>query len=171
VDRGLDAVVAAVLFVVCSACSEAGDHRTEVRSADAGAAGEPAKDAAVPDVRAAAVAVLDQYDRASRLVCPCQVERGGFGSLDECIAKTGYDMTLIDCLSAAFAPFDSDELREQLRCQAQSVKTRNDCLASVSCAVAETSACFASTPQCPMFDAQVLTQVLRSCPGAAVLGR
>jgi hypothetical protein len=99
------------------------------------------------------------------------VEAGAFESIEVCIAKTGYDTGLIDCLSAAAVPLDSPELREQLACEAQGAKERNHCLESASCAVIATTSCNEPALGCPMFDPQVATQLLQACPGASVLGR
>lgn len=166
--------VARLLFVLLLACSSAKNHEGDSGSAEPDAGNHPARDAAAdgaPDAPTSLAIVLTERDRAARLTCPCRVETGAFESVEACIDKTGYDQALIECLSAAVAPFDGPELREQLACEARAGKQRSHCLETASCEVISSSACNEHALGCPMVDPQVTTQLLRACPGASVLGR
>ena len=109
--------------------------------------------------------------RSSRFACVCEAEAGLFESFDDCVTKTGYNQSLIDCLSAAFVPFDSPAMREQLACELQRERARSACLETAPCPDGTTATCPDTLPPCQMADPQVLTTILLSCPGAAVLGR
>jgi hypothetical protein len=138
---------------------------------EADAQRDTALDAAEEDGPARAAALLRERDRSARFACVCEAEAGLFESYDDCVTKTGYNQGLIDCLSAAFAPFDSPALREQLACELHRETVRSACLETATCTDSTTTACPDMLPQCQMADPQVLTSILLSCPGAAVLGR
>jgi hypothetical protein len=157
----------------CSASKHDPEDAAVVR-ADSGTTEDAAIDAGVdvdadPILVALASDTVDAYNRQVMTNCPCYVEMGAYKSVEECVSFTGSGPDWVRCAAGWLTTHDTPELRAQIQCYSDLLKSNNDCLMMAACDADERAKCDQSPLQC-FADGAALPLAVE-CPDISLLPR
>jgi len=137
---------------------------------EAGAAFAPPGDAGAVEVEPARTLreLVDDFiasrARTAEAACPCQVEVGGYESVEECLGFTRPPADAAACMIRSLAPHDSPQVRETIACMAALGDLVVGCYEELECDTPKQAVCVGTPLDC--FDERptIFLAVSLACP-------
>lgn len=147
------------------AATDAAGKTDAASGADAGGADAGAAQLAILQ------AVVDQYDRRIRAICPCEVALGTYKTEKECLdlGLSGADWA--PCAAKAVAGADSPALRAGMQCLTEFLEQAADCTEAAKCDTDKLAVCGTPSSECLAKANMGITLILGACPDFGLLSR
>lgn len=166
--------VAACLLVAAASCSDDEAHELhDAQSGDAAQSSAADSGASAPqdELKTIFAAALDAYDRQVESDCPCFVEQGGYETVEACLDWQKSADHWVSCGTEAFRPYDSPELRANLRCVKERADRNTACSASIECSSPDRTTCSESLLLCFAEMSDLVLVLDDKCPDFSLLPR
>lgn len=168
----------AVLLMTCVGCADAertvadsGPARSDAGPSSAHATGpvlvapSPATTvAAEVDLPFLVIATILEMERSLIARCPCLTAAREYDSASECLRAVSLGRHWIDCANRVdFSGHDSEEMRENLRCNIAELSLRSECLMGSSCTSDAIATCMTQSLSCGVLPYELISNVVSEC--------
>jgi hypothetical protein len=165
-------VVRMVAVAVLLGCAGCADKAVRHSARDAGDLHDAGYDDAAQQPLASLVTdVVSAYDRQVMTNCPCFVEMGAYGSVDECVQLLAPGPTWVSCATNALAAYDTPQGRMIMQCYLERTQALTDCLATMPCQADARASCGGVPLECATADPELTLMLAMACPDISLLPR